>query len=146
MMSVGWLWLYLGAFLMLMEFFAPGLIIFFFGMSAATVGVIKLAAGDAFSATWQVVAFTAFSLFYLLSLRRWLKNIFMGERSESRIDLGGDYIGRTGTVVAAVNPPEAGRVIVGDSEWNAVGETAIEAGVSVKVVGQQNLTLKVEHL
>jgi membrane protein implicated in regulation of membrane protease activity len=37
-------------------------------------------------------------------------------------------------------------VIVGDSEWNAAGETAIEAGVSVKVVGQQNLTLKVERL
>ena len=38
MFSCGWLWLYAGAILMLMEILAPGFVIFFFGLAAATAG------------------------------------------------------------------------------------------------------------
>ena len=59
-LSVKWLWLYAGALLMLLEIMAPGFVIFFFGLAAATVG-LTLFAFD-FSATAQMALFTAFSI------------------------------------------------------------------------------------
>ena len=46
----------------------------------------------------------------------------------------------------AVNPPIAGRILLGDAEWNAISETALAAGVDAKVVAQDNLTMKVAAL
>ena len=37
MTSCGWLWLYAGVGLMLAELLAPGFVVFFFGLSAASV-------------------------------------------------------------------------------------------------------------
>ena len=145
MMSIGWLWLYLGAFLMVMELFAPGLVIFFFGLSAATVGVIRMVAGEAFSSTWQMVAFSFFSVIYLVLLRRWLKSVFTGGRTDAAKAQGGDYAGRTGKVVASIEPPHAGRVLIGDSEWNAVADEPLQVGADVKVVRQENLTMVVDR-
>ena len=54
--------MYIGAFLMLGELLAPGFVIFFFGLSAATVGACRFAFGEAFTATWQLAAFSAFSI------------------------------------------------------------------------------------
>ena len=76
MTSCGWLWLYAGAILMLMEILSPGLVIFFFGLSAATTGLLRFAFGEAFDATWQAVAFSALTILYLVFLRRWVKSVF----------------------------------------------------------------------
>ena len=37
-LSAGWMWLYVGAGLMLAEILMPGFVVFFFGLSAATLG------------------------------------------------------------------------------------------------------------
>ena len=47
-MSTGRLWLYFGAFLVLAELLAPGFVIFFFGLPAATVGLLWFVFGEAF--------------------------------------------------------------------------------------------------
>ena len=62
MTSCAWLWLYVGAFLMLAELLLPGFVIFFFGLSAATVGLLRFALGDTFTLTWQLAAFSAFTI------------------------------------------------------------------------------------
>ena len=149
MTSCAWLWLYVGAFLMLAELLLPGFVIFFFGLSAATVGLLRFALGDAFTLTWQLAAFSAFTILYLAVLRRVLKKIFSGsvERSErSSIDLDKSAVGRTGQVTAEIAPPKTGRVMIGDAEWTAIASAPIAAGVDVKVVGQDNLTMTVEPL
>ena len=96
MMSCGWLWLYSGALLMLMEILTPGFVIFFFGLSAATTGLLRLAVGEAFDATWQLVAFSAFSIIYLVFLRRWLKGVFSGRTEQAATDFENEYVGRVG--------------------------------------------------
>ena len=144
MTSCPWLWLYLGAFLMLMELLAPGFVIFFFGLSAMTVGLCRFAFGEAFGTTWQVVAFSAFSILYLVFLRRWLKRTFFGARTEASTDFDNEYVDRVGRVTEAIEPPLAGRVQIGDAEWAATAESPIPAGATVKVVSQNNLTMKVE--
>lgn len=146
MTSCAWLWLYFGAFLMLMELASPGFVIFFFGLSAATVGLCRFACGDAFTATWQLAAFSVFSILYLAVLRRWLKRIFSGEVSKTETDFNNDYLGRVGKVVTAIEPPLAGRVEIGDAEWTAEADSAIPVGATIRIVSQNNLTMKVEEM
>ncbi len=138
--------MYTGAFLMLAELLMPGFVVFFFGLSSATVGLIRFALGEAFTPTWQLVAFSAFSVLYLLFLRRWLKTIFTGDVETSSADFANEAVGRVGQVTAPIAPPLPGRIMLGDAEWEAVADTAIPAGANVKVVARENLTMKVEAL
>ena len=145
-MSCGWLWLYAGAFMMLMELLTPGFVMFFFGLSAATVGLLRLALGGAMPLLWQTIAFSVFSVVYLLFLRRWVKAVFFGKSGKRPGDLDDGFAGRTGRVTVAINPPLSGRVIIGDAEWTAVSDSPIGVGADVKVVSQDNLTVKVEAI
>ena len=72
MFSTGWIWLYIGSFLMLAEIVSPGFVIFFFGLGAATVAVCKWAF-PSLSLAWQLALFSISSIFYLLVLRRYMK-------------------------------------------------------------------------
>lgn len=145
-MSCAWLWMYLGAVLMLMELMAPGFVIFFFGLSAATVGLVRFAFGDAFDLTWQLAAFSAFSILYLVFLRRWVQKVFAGKVVAEGTDFENENVGRLGKVTEAINPPLTGRVMLGDAEWTAEADVAIQAGSDVRVVSQNNLTVKVVGL
>lgn len=142
-LSVKWLWLYAGALLMLLEIMAPGFVIFFFGLAAATVG-LTLFAFDV-SATAQMALFTAFSIVYIVGLRRFMKALFMGETAESRA-ISSEYVGRHGKVVEAIRPEVPGRILLGDAEWTAVAREGLEPGTEVRVVAQKNLTLTVERV
>ena len=147
MTTCAWIWLYVGAFLMLMELMAPGFIIFFFGLSACTVGICRFVFGDAFSLTWQISAFSVFSVLYLVLLRRLLKSVFVGDKSVGDEHLSdGGLAGRLGRVTEPIREGLPGRVMVGDAEWNAVADAPIPAGTDVKVISQKNLTIKVEVL
>jgi len=144
MTSCAWLWMYAGAFLMLAELLAPGFVIFFFGLSAATVGLLRFALGDSFDLTWQLAAFSGFSIVYLVVLRRWLKRLFAGGKVETAIDFDNEFVGRVGKVTEAIQPPLSGRILLGDAEWTAVADIPIAVGETVKVLVQNNLTMKVE--
>ena len=145
-MNCAWLWLYIGVACMLLEILMPGFVIFFFGLAAATVGLIKFAFFESFTLTAQFAAFSILSILYIAVLRRWLKNIFLGDTTETVGTLAGEFIGRTGKVTVAIKPPASGRVEIGDAEWQAVADSEIGEGALVKVVSQQNITMKVEEV
>ncbi len=146
-LSCGWLWLYAGAILMLMEVMTPGFVIFFFGLSAATTGLMRFAFGDSFSLTWQLISFSALSIVYLVFLRRWVKSVFSGNVSgNGEADVENEHVGRVGKVTVAIAPPLSGRAEIGDAEWTAVADAPIPAGANVRVVAQENLTLRVEPI
>ena len=146
MTSCAWLWLYFGAFLMFLELLSPGFVIFFFGLSAATVGILRAVIGEGFSTSWQLAAFSGFAIIYLAVLRRMLKAIFTGGTSDARTGLSNEYVGRAARVTSAIRPPLAGRVLLGDAEWSASASEPIDAGSDVKVIAQDNLTLVVEKI
>lgn len=146
MLSCAWLWVYAGAALMLLELIAPGFILCFFGLSAATVGILRFAFGDAFTLTGQLAAFSVFSVLYIVILRRYLKRVFVGGKVETKTDFDNESVGRVGKLTVAVRPPLTGRVMLGDSEWTAESERPIEVGANVRVIAQQNLTMKVEEI
>ena len=146
MTTCAWMWIYAGSALVLLELVAPGFVLCFFGLSAVTVGALRFALGEAFDATWQMAAFSAFSVLYILVLRRFLKKVFVGGKVETKTDFDNESVGRTGKVVQAIQPPLTGRVLIGDAEWTATADCPIEAGADVKVVAQSNLTMKVEEI
>ncbi len=144
MLNCAWLWIYAGAILMLLELVSPGFVIFFFGLSAATVGLCRFALGDLFTTTWQLAAFSAFSILYLIFLRRWMTNLFSGKSERTAVDFDNESVGRLGTVTEEIKPPLTGRVMIGDAEWTAAADVPLAVGTNVKVVSQTNLTMKVE--
>lgn len=146
MTDCGWLWLYAGAALMLLELVAPGFVLFFFGLAAVTVGLLRFVFGDAFPLAAQLAAFSVLSIVYLAVLRRLLKKVFSGGTLAVAPDLDSEYVGRVGRVTEAIEPPRPGRVVLGDSEWTATAEAPVAVGTAVKVVSQKNLTMKVEVL
>ena len=139
-----WIWLYAGAFLMLAEIVSPGFVIFFFGLSACTVAVVSWFA-PSLPLAGQLGLFSVFSVLYLLVLRRLVKSVFMGD-SDSKGAVAGDYVGRVGKVVETIRPEVPGRILLGDAEWSAACAERLEPGAEVRVVGQDNLTLKVEKI
>lgn len=146
MTSCGWLWIYAGLVLALLELVTPGFILCFFGLAAATVGALRFVFGEAFDMTWQLAAFSVLSILYIVLLRRFLKKIFVGDKDGVASGLKSEFVGRTGRVTEAVEPPKTGRVLIGDAEWTAAADAPLAAGTDVKVVAQQNLTMKVEAL
>ena len=146
MTSCAWLWVYAGLALMFLELVAPGFVLCFFGLAAATVGALRAVFGAPFDLTWQLAAFSVLSILYIVLLRRFLKKIFVGEKDGVASGLKSEFVGRTGRVTEAVEPPKTGRVLIGDAEWTATADAPLAAGTDVKVVAQQNLTMKVEAL
>lgn len=144
MFSIDWIWMYIGAGLMMLELISPGFVIFFFGLAAATTGLMCMWLGDLFTLTWQLISLSFFSVVYLAFLRRLLKKLFTGTVETSATDFENDFTGKTAVVTEAIRPPLPGRVMLGDAEWTAVADTAIEAGVNVRILGRDNLTFKVE--
>ncbi len=140
-LSPVWIWLYVGAFLMLAELASPGFVVFFFGLAAVTVSVLRWIF-PALPLWGQLAAFSVLSIFYLLVLRRYIKSVFMGEKDESP-SIDNEYVGRVGRVVEEIRPEVPGRILVGDAEWAAQAATRLELGAEVRVVAQENLTLRV---
>ena len=146
MFTADWIWLYIGSALMILELISPGFVIFFFGLAAATTGVLTMFAEDAFTTIWQVVTFAGLSIVYLVFLRRGVKKLFSGTVETSASNFEDDFPGKIAVVTEDINTPLSGRVMLGDAEWTAVADAPIEKGVNVRVVVRDNLTLKVERV
>ncbi len=146
MTTCAWLWIYAGAALMLLELIVPGFVLCFFGLSAATVGILRFSFGESFTPTLQLAAFSVLSVLYIVLLRRYLTKVFVGGKVETKTDFDNESVGRIGKVTEAVRPPLTGRVMIGDAEWTAAADAPIEAGADVRVVAQDNLTMRVEKI
>jgi membrane protein implicated in regulation of membrane protease activity len=143
MFTADWIWLYIGSALMILELISPGFVIFFFGLAAATTGVVTRFSGDGFTTAWQVLTFAGLSIVYLVFLRRGVKKLFSGTVETSASNFEDDFPGKIAVVTEAINPPLSGRVMLGDAEWTAVADSPIEKNVNVRVIVRDNLTLKV---
>ncbi len=136
-------WLAVGVILLISEFIMPGFVIFFFGLGACLVG----------AACWlwdlslnrQLLMFLVSSLFLLVALRSWIKNVFLGHVSQTNgeEDRRKEFIGKRAVVVKAIRPAFTGKVELHGTEWDAQSPEAIPEGTVVKVVGLENLTLNV---
>jgi len=134
-------WLVFGIGLIILEVMTPGLVSLFFGLAALTVALaawlIPLSQGV------QWLAFSVFSIIYILLLRQSLKKVFNGDKEVSE-RLGDEFSGKRAVVVEAVAPNRPGRVEFCGCTWTAEADAELAVGSSVRILGKKNLTLSVE--
>jgi membrane protein implicated in regulation of membrane protease activity len=138
------IWFLLGLAMLLLELALPGLIIFFFGIGACAVALICLLAD--ISLNMQLTAFLSFSLVLLLTLRKWVKNVFVGRVGERPDELLNEFVGTRAVVTREIRPDHPGRVELHGTNWTAEADEALPEGAVVEIVEKHNLTLRVASL
>ena len=140
------IWFIAGLIMFLAEFTMPGLIIFFFGVGAWLVALICLFTD--ISINLQLTLFLIASILLLISLRKWLKNIFVGRtgQKQSADELLQEFVGKKAVVTREIDPQTRGKVEFHGTNWNAEADQIIDEGTSVEIIGKNNITLKVKAL
>lgn len=139
-----WMWLILGALLILSEFFMTGLVAIFFGVGAVAVGLL-VALGLLSGLAEQILVFALLSVAALLFARERIKIWFRGKVSE-RWDGDRNLIASRGQRVTVTRGfvEGEGRVRLSGAEWRAESIDGDHAeGATVWVVGNQGIVLKV---
>lgn len=139
-----WGWIVLGAILLGLEVFAPGVYLLWIGVAALLTGALSFQIGDAVWWGWpaQVVVFLVLSLASVLAGRY----AFGSDKGESDQPLLNQrerqLIGQISTLEEPIRDGH-GRVRLGDTLWLATGPD-LAAGTRVRVVGAEGTALKVE--
>jgi membrane protein implicated in regulation of membrane protease activity len=142
-MTSALVWFLLGLSLLILEALLPGLILFFFGFGAWLTALVIWWFPLHFS--MQLLLFLFSSLILLLFLRRYLKAIFSGRTITTPDDFDG-YIGETAVVKVALKPNQKGKVEFHGSLWTAEANEILVEETPVKIIGRNNITLKVTAL
>lgn len=139
------IWFLIGLVLMLLEFVLPGFIVFFFGVGAWIVALICLFADVSINV--QLILFLVASVLLLVSLRRWMRGIFVGYKKYGRAsdDDMSEFIGKKAVATRRIDPILGGKVELHGTSWSAEtdGDEPIEEGTPVEITGKHDLTLKV---
>lgn len=135
------IWFLIGVTLLILELTTFSFVLIFFGLGAILVSVVLLLTSLSFNI--QLILFILFSILLLLFLRKWVKTLFQNTFSKDPETLEEDFAGRKALVVEDINPPEAGKVELHGTYWNAEADVAIAKGSTVKIIRKDNLTLRV---
>jgi len=137
------LWLVAGVLLILAEFFAPGVIIVFFGIGAICTSIT----------TWfgltpglgsQAAMFAASSVVLLFGLRRFVKKWFVGHSANAGGMMDDDFTGREARVINALPGRGAdGLVEIKGANWKARSDAPVAAGEIVIIERREGLTFHV---
>lgn len=140
------IWFLIGLLLLLLEFILPGLIVAFFGVGAWVVALVCLFIDIPLNA--QLLIFIVSSVLSLLLLRKWLKGIFMGHvvsKQDVKENLE-EFVGQRAVVKERIVPNGRGKVEFRGTDWQAEADEEIAEGTAVKIIGKENITLKVKAL
>lgn len=139
-LSAPWVWIIMGVVLCAAEIFAPGAFLIWIGAAAIATGLLDFVV--LLSTAWSVIAFSAFSVVFVLIGRR-----LYGAEEQTGQPLNQRVRGLIGQTFALDLPIEngAGRIRIGDSLWRVRGPDA-PAGTRVRVTGvaDDGMTLLVE--
>jgi membrane protein implicated in regulation of membrane protease activity len=142
MLPVPALWAAAGLFLMIAEFFVPGVFLMFFGFGALASALLAWI-WPSLPYAWQWVFFAAVSVTMLLLLRKRMGKVFGGRTTVSKDDLNADFIGNTAVALTDLAPGQAGKVEINGVGWNAEAAEPIRAGTAVVIVSRDGLTFTV---
>ncbi|MEZ5924640.1 MAG: NfeD family protein [Hyphomicrobiaceae bacterium] len=135
-----WNWLIAAAVLLILEVFAPGVFLMWFGVAAAVVGLIALVVD--MPLLWQALLFAAAAIASVLIGRKVFPYTEQVSDQSSLNLRGQQYVGRTYTLEQSIVEGR-GKLRVGDSLWSAEGPD-LAAGARVRVTGVRGTVLMVE--
>lgn len=139
-------WFFLGIILIISEIFIPGMIIIFFGLSALIISLLVYF-GILLSIPSQFFSWAIISLFLVILLRRFFKNLFPS--LEIKQNVKDNLIEKTAIVIEEINPLQgSGRVEVLGTTWKAFSLTGeiIPVGEKVLIKEQKDFMLYVTLL
>jgi membrane protein implicated in regulation of membrane protease activity len=141
-----YVWLIAGVLLMLVEFMAPVMIAFFFGISAVLVGVLLFAGVD-LSAAQQLITFSLMSIASLVVGRKYCKSWFKGNLSDNEASDVSNFKQDVGEYVTVTSEfvNGTGRVKLNGVEWSAKleneNEEGVEVGATLEIVKNKGIEL-----
>lgn len=136
----GWIWAIAGILLLIAEIIAPGFFLVFIGAAAIATGLFTLLFDLGLAP--QLALFALYSVLAVMIGKRWYGELPQVDENLRLNEPGRRMIGKT-VIVASDVDDHAGRVRVGDGEWNARGGPAA-AGERVTVTGVDGNCLIVE--
>ncbi|MGQ2908954.1 MAG: NfeD family protein [Aliihoeflea sp.] len=139
-----WNWIVLGAVLLGLEVFAPGVYLLWIGIAALLTGALSFQIGDAAWWGWpaQVIVFLVLSLASVI-VGRFAFGSDKGESDQPLLNQRErQLIGQISTLEEDLRDGH-GRIRLGDTLWLATGPD-MAAGTRVRVVGAEGTTLRVE--
>lgn len=135
-------WLIGGSFLVLLEFFVPGLVVIFLGLGAlATSGLLYL---GYIREPWLAIGcFTAVSILMLATLRKLVLRFYPSVSEKVETDEEVLIVGKRAETISTLTDHDySGRVKYSGTTWPARSEAGeIAAGCTVKITGQDNINL-----
>lgn len=138
-----WHWWVLGALLLILEVFAPGIFFVWLAMAAFMLGLLVFVLP--LPVTLQLLLFALLSVVAVLIGRRYVNRLILGGDEGEAMNRGASrLVGRTVVVTAAIRNG-VGRVRVGDSDWRATGPDVPE-GANVLIVSAEGTTLHVREI
>lgn len=139
-----WHWLVFGLVLLILEIFAPGAILLWFGLGALAVGVFQLLVPGLMPPEIQWLVFSVLSVASLILWKQYAQKhkLDQDDDSGSLNQRSKSLIGREFNLSNAI-VNGVGKVRVGDSYWRVEGPDLPE-GQKVKVTGFEGATLMVE--
>jgi membrane protein implicated in regulation of membrane protease activity len=134
-----WTWLILAAVLLVLEVIAPGIFLMWFGLAAATTGIVAF--GFDISWQWQLVLFCVLSLAAVLIAWKYLRKHPLESERPLLNDRAVQLIGQTFDLIDPIVNGR-GSVKIGDSIWRVQGPE-LPKGTRVNVTGADGTVLKV---
>jgi len=142
-----WIWIVLGVVLIVSEFFVPGLIVIFFGVSAVITGIVSYF-GLIQGISLQFFFWAVLSFVLLILLRAQVKKWFPSLEAYEPANADRDMIGREVEVIEDVgDESNPGRIRYLGTSWKAASSGGvIRAGEKAKITGRDNLLLYISPL
>ncbi len=137
-----WNWLILAGLFFVLELFAPGIFLVWFGIAAAIVGAVALILDVSWQ--WQFMLFAALSLVAVFAARKFLRSNDAQSDRPLLNQRAQQHVGKSYMVADAIENGR-GKVKIGDTLWRAEGPDAAQ-GAHVKVTGADGTTLMVEPI
>ena len=137
-----WTWFIVGALLLILEVFAPGVVFLWLAIAAGAVGLLVLMAPDL---SWQIqlLLFAALSIAAGFGARRYFRGRPPSSDRPALNRRGHQYIGQSFTLSEPIVNGR-GRMGVEDTQWRVEGPD-LPAGTTVRVVGIDGTILRVER-
>jgi len=128
---------------LLSELIIPGFVIFFFGIGALVTSLIIFFVGIE-SVPIQILIFLLSSILSLVLLRKYFSKLFKG-KVDNKEELKDEFLGKKCLVINEIKPNSLkGKVELNGAIWEADSEFFIERGVTVEIIGRNNITLIVK--
>jgi inner membrane protein len=136
-----WHWWVLGAALLILEVFAPGVFFVWLGLAALVVGLLLTVLP--LPVAVQLLLFAALSVLSIFLGRRLLARLPRSAEADSINQGASRLIGRTVVLTEPIVNGQ-GRARIGDGYWTVRGPDA-PAGSTVQIMAAEGTTLMVHH-